>query len=172
MKITNLLKLFIAVLVISLSACCHEVDCSAGSLNVIGFTGFTFGFQADTGILNNSVIRRYPIGSVLAPNQKIDSFKLRGNCSFSNTSNDTINVTIISDVAPFTISPGFKYVIYIPASGDSSRIDSLAYQPTQVQACSGTEYTAKSCTSPLAFIMQDSMLVGSKTSYEVIYMHY
>jgi hypothetical protein len=169
MKITNLLKL-LPVLVIGLSSCCHEVDCSTGQLNVIGFINFT------TAQLNAVVIRRFPLVTTFQPSQKIDSFILSHYNSISNVSSDTANVTIAAGTAPFTISPGFKYEIYVPLTNglpaDSSVIDTIADLQNQVQACSGTEYTAKSCVNPIQLIYQDGVSVGSKTSFQIIYFTY
>jgi hypothetical protein len=161
MKITNLLKLSIPVLMIALlSSCCHQVDCNGGSINVIAFINFD-----DTMVskLDSTVIRRFPIGSTYLISQKIDSFRLFKFASISNISSDTTSVTISSTTAPFLLSPGYKYQVVVPGTyrvlpADStitSSIDSVKDRQTTVQACSGTEYSSRGCSNPLTVIVQD-----------------
>jgi hypothetical protein len=163
MKITNLLKGLILLLLIGTSSCCQDIDCSTGRLNVIGFIGF------GPHDLDNAVIRRFPQGSTYQIQNKIDSFLLLANSSVNNISNDTANISI-SDMAPFAISPGFKYQIYVPATADSATIDSVIDKQTQLEACSGSEFTAKSCDNPLVGIYVNGAPISGHTSYQIIYV--
>ena len=164
MKITNLLKLLIAVLVIGgLSSCCQDLNCGSGRLSVIGFINF------DTAEINSIIVRKFPIGPSYQIQNEISSFRLGSYSTLSLTAHDTINMTIL-DAAPFHISPGFKYELSVPlVPGDSLLIDSVKDTPTQLQACSGTEFTAKSCDNPLILIDEDSIPVSNATSYQIIY---
>jgi|GEM_PF-4762571 hypothetical protein len=163
MKITNLLKLMIAMLVIGvLSSCCQDINCGTGRLSVIGFINF------DTAEINSTIVRRFPQDSPFTIQNKIDSFKLGKYSTISLIANDTTNMTIV-DAAPFHLSPGFKYQLYVPGVPDSLRIDSIADKQSQLQACSGTEFSAKSCDNLLVNIYVNGFPVSNSTSYQIIY---
>jgi hypothetical protein len=163
MKITNLLKLLIALLVIGgLSSCCQDINCGSGRLSVIGFINF------DTAEINSTIVRRFPIGPSYQIQNKIDSFRLSSYGTFSHESNDTVDVTI-TDAAPFHLSPGFKYQLYVPSVPDSVTIDSIMDTQHQLQACSGTEFSAKSCDNPLTTVYEDSNAVSNAISFQILY---
>jgi hypothetical protein len=170
MKITNLLKLMIAVLVISvLSSCCQDINCGSGRLSVIGFVIPGGSLTIDTAKINSTVVRKYPMGSPYIRHNQLDSFILRGVNTVSLMSNDTINITI-SDAAKFHISPGFKYELYNPSlPTDTLTIDSVRDTQTQLQACSGTEFSAKSCDNPLILIYVNGAPIPNNTNYQIIY---
>jgi hypothetical protein len=170
MKITNLLKPLMTILVIGgLSSCCQDINCGAGRLSVIGFVIPGGSLTIDTAKINSTVIRRFPMDSPYLIQNKIDSFILRKYNTVSLMSNDTTSVTII-DGAPFHLSPGFKYQLYstVP-SPDSLTIDSIVDKQTQLQACSGTEFSAKSCDNPLVAIYVNGAPVSNNTSFQIIY---
>jgi hypothetical protein len=170
MKITNLLKFLVAVLVIgSLSSCCQDINCDSGRLSVIGFVIPGGSLSIDTAKINTTVIRRFPMGAPYLIQNKIDSFILRSYNTVSLMSNDTTNVTI-ADAAPFHISPGYKYELYDPAvPTDTLTIDSVRDTQTQLQACSGTEFSAKSCDNPLTNIYVEGAPISPNTNYQIIY---
>ena len=163
MKITNLLKLMIAVLVISVfSSCCQDINCGTGRVSVIGFINF------DTAEINSTIVRRFPMGASYQIQNKIDSFKLGKYSTLSLIAHDTTNMTIV-DAAPFHLSPGFKYQLYIPSVPDSLTIDRIVDRQSQLQACSGTEFSAKSCDNPIDSIKVNGAPVSNSTSYQIIY---
>jgi hypothetical protein len=170
MKITNLLKLLMAVLVIGgLSSCCQDINCTSGRLSVIGFVIPSGNLAIDTAKINSTIVRKFPLGSPYIRQNQLDSFVLRQYNTLSLTSNDTVNITIVGN-PPFVLSPGYKYELYDPAvPADTLTIDSIMDTQTQLQACSGTEFSAKSCDNPLVLIYVNGAPILNTTSFQIIY---